>query len=67
LASNNTIRTKPCFIRMIVENKIAILLVYMDEILAIAEESKFKRLKDALVTDFSWITMEMGKICHTLA
>jgi hypothetical protein len=52
---------------MIVENKIAILLVYMDEILAIAEESKFKRLKDALVTDFSWITMEMGKICHTLA
>jgi len=52
---------------MIVENKIAILLTYMDEILAIAEESKFKRLKDALVTDFSWIIMEMGKICHTLA
>lgn len=53
--------TDPCVMRKVVNDKIYILLIYVDDILVIADKAEINRLKDEFTKEFTWITMDVGK------
>jgi hypothetical protein len=52
--------TDPCVLRKIVDEKVYLLLVYVDDILVIAEEDEIEHLRKVFVKEFQWITMDVG-------
>jgi len=52
--------TDPCIMRKIVDDKIYLLVIYVDDILVLAEESEIERIRDAFIQAFQWITMEVN-------
>ena len=52
--------TDPCVMRKIVDGKISLLVIYVDDILVLAEEKETVAIRDAFVEAFQWITMEIG-------
>ncbi len=51
---------EPCVMKRIVDGKTYLLLIYVDDILSIANEVEFERLRAAFEKVFRWITMEIG-------
>ena len=47
--------------REIVNGKVRLLLVYVDDILVIAERAEIERLQQRFVNEFTWITIDIGK------
>ena len=47
--------------RRIVSNNVWILLIYVDDILVIADKVEIERLRNTFTEEFTWITMEVGK------
>mmetsp|Transcript_2609 Transcript_2609/g.3980 ORF Transcript_2609/g.3980 Transcript_2609/m.3980 type:complete len:661 (+) Transcript_2609:626-2608(+) len=53
--------TDPCVLRKIVDGKVYLLMIYVDDILVFAEdEAEVMRIKEAFVTEYQWITMEVS-------
>jgi len=53
--------TDPCVMRKIVDGKICLLLIYVDDILVIAQRDEIDRLQKRFTEEFTWITMDVGK------
>ena len=53
--------TDPCVLRKIVDGKVCLLLVDVDDILVIAERVEIERLQQRFVEEFTWITIDIGK------
>jgi hypothetical protein len=51
---------EPCVMKRLVDGKVYQLLIYVDDILIIAEEAEFERLRAAFTKNFQWITMEVN-------
>jgi hypothetical protein len=51
---------EPCVMKRVVDGKVYQLLIYVDDILIIAEEAEFERLRAAFTKQFRWITMEVN-------
>ena len=43
-------------------DKICLLLIYVDDILILADRAKIERLKGNFTKEFTWITMDVGKV-----
>lgn len=54
--------TDPCVMRRIVNDKICLLLIYVDDILILADRAEIERLKVNFTKEFTWITMDVGKV-----
>ena len=52
--------TDPCIFRRVVEGKVYLLVVYVDDILIISSSAEVHRLKEAFTKEFRWITLEEG-------
>ena len=52
--------TDPCIMRKIVGEEVFLLIINVDDILVLAPESEIKRLQQAFIKQFHWITMEIG-------
>jgi Reverse transcriptase (RNA-dependent DNA polymerase). len=52
--------TDRCVLRKVVGEKVHLLLVYVDDILIIAEDNEIERIKKAFTDEFQWITFETG-------
>jgi hypothetical protein len=50
----------PCVLRRVVGSKVYLLLVYVDDILIIADAEELERLEREFVSAFKWITMSVG-------
>ena len=53
--------TDPCVMWKIVDGKVCSLLIYVDDILVIAERCEIERLQQRFTEEFTWITIEIGK------
>ena len=49
--------TDPCVMRKVVADKIFLLVIYVDDILILAEEEEIEHLHAAFVQEYQWITM----------
>ena len=49
----------PCVLRRIDNEKISLLLVYVDDILVLADKQEIQRLKVAFEKEFRWITLDV--------
>ena len=54
--------TDPCVMRKIVGDKVWLLIIYMDDILVLADENVIEWLRDAFVQQFQWITMHTSDV-----
>jgi hypothetical protein len=52
--------------RRVVEGVVYTLLIYVDDVLVIATEAEFERLREAFTKEFRWITMEVSNILSYL-
>ena len=52
--------TDPCVLRKIVDGKVYLLTIYVDDILVFADENEVTRIKEAFVKEYQWITMEVS-------
>ena len=50
----------PCVLRRVVNNKVWLLLIYVDDILVITDRSEIERLRTRFTEEFTWITMDVG-------
>ncbi len=50
-----------CVFRKIVKEKVFYITVYADDLLILADQEEFVRLKSAFNEEFRWITIEEGK------
>jgi len=57
---------EPCVMRRVVEGVVYTLLIYVDDVLVIATEAEFERLREAFTKEFRWITMEVSNILSYL-
>jgi len=48
--------------RRVVDDKILLLVIYVDDILVLADEAEIERLNQAFVKEYQWITMEISSI-----
>jgi hypothetical protein len=55
---------EPCVLRKVENERVYLLVVYIDDILIITSEDKIKRLHTLCIEEFQWVTIEMGK-CHS--
>ena len=55
--------TDPCVLRRIVEDKVYLLTIYVDDILVLADEEEVQRIRDAFVEEYQWITMDVSDSC----
>ena len=53
--------TDPCVMRKIVNSKVFLLLIYVDNIHIFAERCEIERLRQRFMEEFTWITIEIGK------
>ena len=54
--------TDPCVFRRIVENRVYLFMVYVDDLLIFASDKELKWIEQAFTKEFCWITMEIGMI-----
>ena len=55
----------PCVMRRIVGDKVWLLLIYVDDILVIADRAEIERLQKRFTDEFTWITIDIGeKHCY---
>jgi hypothetical protein len=54
--------TDPCVFRRIVENRVYLITVYVDNLLIFASNDELKQIEQAFTEEFCWITMEIGKV-----
>jgi len=54
--------TDPCVMRKIVGDKVYLLVIYVDDILVLADEHEIERIRDAFVQEFQWIMMEVNSV-----
>jgi hypothetical protein len=52
--------TDHCVLRKVVGEKVYLLIVYVDDILIIAEDDEIERLRKAFIDEFKWIAFETG-------
>ena len=52
--------TDPCVLRRIVEDKVYLLTIYVDDILVLADEEEVQRIRDAFVEEYQWITIDVS-------
>jgi len=57
---------EPCEMCRVVEGVVYTLLIYVDDVLVIATEAEFERLREAFTKEFRWITMEVSNILSYL-
>jgi hypothetical protein len=50
----------PCVMRKIVDGRIFLLLIYVDDILLFADLDEIKRMERVFIKEFKWITMQVG-------
>jgi hypothetical protein len=50
----------PCVMRKIVDGRIFLLLIYVDDILLFADQDEIKRMERVFIREFKWITMQVG-------
>jgi len=53
--------TDPCIFRRVVEDRVFLLIVYVDDILILATVDEIRRIEDFFTEEFRWITLEIGK------
>ena len=58
--------TTHCVLHKVVREKVYLLLVYVDDILIIAENDEIEHLKKAFTDEFQWITFETGDLLSYL-
>jgi hypothetical protein len=58
--------TDLCVMRRIVRNAIFLLLIYVDDILALADEAELMRIEEFFKKEFTWITMNVGNVLSYL-
>ena len=51
----------PCVMWRIVGDKVWLLLIYVDDILVIADRVEIDRLRKRFTDEFTWITIDIGK------
>ena len=54
--------TDPCVMRKIEEDQIFLLLIYVDDILVLADKKETERLRQAFIAEYQWITMDFGSV-----
>ena len=54
--------TDPCVMRKVEDGTIYLLLIYVDDILVLANEKETERLRQAFIQEYQWITMEYGSV-----
>jgi len=54
--------TDPCVMRKMENGQIFILLIYVDDILVLADKDETERLRQAFIAEYQWITMEYGSV-----
>jgi hypothetical protein len=59
--------TDPCVMRRIVGDKICLLLIYVDDILVLADEAELKQVESFFKKEFTWITMNVGNVLSYLS
>lgn len=52
--------TDPCIMRKIENGQVFLLVIYVDDILVLANTEEMECVKQAFITEFQWITMEVG-------
>jgi len=57
---------EPCVMCQVVEGVVYTLLIYVDNVLVVATEVEFERLREAFTKEFCWITMEVSNILSYL-
>jgi len=53
--------TDPCVMRKLVNGKVFLLVIYVDDILVIADEAEIEQLNQEFIKEYQWITMEIGE------
>jgi len=53
--------TDPCVMRRIVGDIVYFLLIYVDDILLLAEQQEIERMKEVFLQHFTWIRMEIAE------
>ena len=57
-----TCPTDPCVMRKVEDGTIYLSLIYVDDILVLADEKETERLRQAFIQEYQWITMEYGSV-----
>jgi hypothetical protein len=52
--------TDPCVMRKLVDGKVFLVLIYVDDLLLLADELEIKRMETIFLREFTWITLKMG-------
>jgi len=55
-------KTDPCVFRKVVEDRVYLITVYVDDLLIFATQGELDRLRAAFTKEFRWITMEVGSV-----
>jgi hypothetical protein len=53
--------TDPCVMQHIVGDIVYFLLIYVDDILLLAEQQEIEQMKEVFLQNFTWITMEIAE------
>jgi hypothetical protein len=51
----------PCLFRKVLGDRVYLLVVYVDDVLVVAELTELKRLREAFTQEFRWVTMVIGQ------
>lgn len=54
----------PCVMRQTAGKNMYIILIYIDDLSTLANKIEAGRIRDFLVTEFNFITMDIGKFGH---
>ncbi len=52
--------TDPCVMWWVVDGKVFLLLIYVDDILVLADEVELERIEEVFVREYTWITFEVN-------
>jgi hypothetical protein len=52
--------TDPCVLRKLVDGKLYLLLIYVDDILILADRAEITRLQEIFTKEYTWITLDVG-------